>query len=105
MRAMMALVEERSGVGELILEGQPLRQVRYRINRYQGMIEGSGLPIPGLHRIEGYIEFDAARDSAEWIGAFLYLKLEDGRLLGITLADKEGRILSEGHGPSKCQCC
>ena len=27
------------------------------------MMDGSGLPIPGLFRIEGSIDFDAAKDS------------------------------------------
>ena len=101
----MKLVEENSGIGELILNGQALRQVRYNISRYQGVMEGSGLPIPGLFRIEGSIDFDAGRDSAGLIGASLSLKLEDGRVLGITLVASDGRILSEGHGPMKCQCC
>ena len=101
----MKLVEESSGAGALMLNREPLRQVRYRIRRYQGMVEGSGLPIPGLHRIEGSIDFDPIKDSIDWIGASLALKLEDGRVLGITLIDSEGRILSEGHGPMKCLCC
>jgi hypothetical protein len=33
------------------------------------------------------------------------LRLEDGRALAITLVDIEGRVLSEGHGPTKCLCC
>jgi hypothetical protein len=33
------------------------------------------------------------------------LRLEDGRALPVTLADACGRVLSEGHGPSRCQCC
>ena len=102
---MMKLVEETSGVGELRRNQDLLRPVRYRISRYQGMMEGSGLPVPGLHRIEGTIDFDPARDSADWIGAALSLKLEDGRVLGITLASSDGRVLAEGHGPARCQCC
>ena len=98
---MMKLVEENAGIGEVISDGRTLGPVRYRINRYQGMSEGSGLPIPGLFRIEGSID----GCHPEWIGAALGLKLEDGRVLGITLVDNSGRILSEGHGPSKCQCC
>ncbi len=82
--------------------GQTLRPVRYRIKRFQGMSEGSGLPIPGLHRIEGAIDFAG---SADWIGIPLALKLEDGRVLAITVVSGDGRILSEGHGPSKCLCC
>ena len=103
--ARMKLVEESSGAGELMLNGEPLRPVRYRISRYQGMVEGSGLPIPGLHRIEGSIDFDASKDSVDWIGVPLALKLDDGRVLGITLIGIDGRVLSEGHGPMKCLCC
>ena len=102
---MMKLVEESSCIGELSLNGVALRPVRYRLSRFQGMIEGSGLPIPGLHRIEGSVDFETAGDAPEWIGAPLTLKLEDGRMLGITVVDTAGRILSEGHGPSKCGCC
>ena len=98
----MKLVEENSGLGELMQNGQALRQVRYRIHRYQGMIEGSGLPIPGFFRIEGSIE---AGDCGDLIGASLALRLEDRRVLGITIVSREGRILSEGHGPNKCMCC
>jgi hypothetical protein len=102
---MMKLVEECSGVGELMQNGQPIRPIGYSVRRYQGMTEGSGMPIPGLFRIEGSIDFDAGKDSLGWIGTVLGLKLEDGRVLGITITDTEGRVLSEGHGPSKCRCC
>ena len=102
---MMKRVEECSGIGELMLHGETLRRAAYRIIRYQGIVDHSGLPIPGLHRIEGSITFDASKDSLDWIGASLGLKLEDGRVLGITIVSTDGRILSEGHGPMKCQCC
>jgi hypothetical protein len=102
---MMKLVEESTGAGELMSGGVVLRRVQYRVSRFQGMTEGSGLPIPGFHRIEGAIDFNPSRDPAEWIGVPLTLKLEDGRVLGITLAGADGRILSEGHGPSRCLCC
>jgi hypothetical protein len=102
---MMKLVEESSGIGELMLDGDLLQRVSYRLSRFQGMIEGSGLPIPGLHRIEGSIEFTAGTDPNEWIALPLSLKLEDGRVLGVMLVNAEGRILSEGHGPTKCLCC
>ena len=101
----MKIVEENSGIGELMLNGSVLRQVRYRISRFQGILEGSGLPVPGLYRIEGSIDYEPGVDSPEWIGTPLSLKLEDGRVLGITVVDSDGRILSEGHGPSKCLCC
>ena len=102
---MMKLVEETSGIGELMSEGVLLGKVQYRLSRFQGMMEGSGLPIPGLHRIEGAIEFNAQVDRNQWIAVPLHLKLHDGRVLGITLIDSTGRILSEGHGLTKCLCC
>src|SRR5262245_10938928 len=48
---MMKLVEESSGIGELVLNEVKLCEVQYRLSRFQGVIEASGLPIPGLHRI------------------------------------------------------
>ena len=100
----MKIVEDGAGTGELLQNGRVLRRVRYQIRRYQGMA-GSGLPIPGLFRIEGCIDFDASRDPADWINAPMTLRLEDGRALAITVVDIEGRVLSEGHGPTKCLCC
>jgi hypothetical protein len=102
---MMKLVQQCSGIGELVSSGAVLRRVPYRVNRFQGVIEGSGLPIPGLHRVEGSIEFSADTNPDEWIGVALNLKLEDGKVIGITVVDRTGRILSEGHGPSRCLCC
>jgi hypothetical protein len=102
---MMKLVEESSGIGELTSNEMVLRQVPYRFSRYQGLVEGSGLPIPGLHRIEGSIDFDTSTDPLEWVGIPLNLRLQDGRVLGITVVNSQGRILTEGHGPSKCLCC
>jgi len=102
---MMKLVEESAGLGELAHDGHPVRQVRYRISRFQGIMEGSGLPIPGLYRIEGSIDFGSSKDSSNWIDAPLTLRLEDGRSLQITVVDNSGRVLSEGHGPMKCMCC
>jgi hypothetical protein len=63
------------------------------------------MPIPGLFRIEGSIDFDRAKDPSTWIDTPLTLRLEDGRAIQITLADDTGRVLSEGHGPMKCMCC
>jgi hypothetical protein len=98
----MKLVEELEGVGEILASGNSIRRSRYRIKRYQGMTEGSGLPIPGRFRIEGFIEPGGL---SELIDKPLALRLEDGRVLAIALADSNGRILSEGHGPAKCLCC
>jgi hypothetical protein len=102
---MMKLVEDVSGVGDLSAKGELIRQVRYRISRYQGMHDVSGLPVPGVHRIEGSVAADGSFDFAPFVGASLVLRLEDGRALGIMLADGAGRVLAEGHGPSRCLCC
>lgn len=99
----MKLVEEYAGVGDLSAKGEVVQQVRYQISRYQGFVEHSGLPIPGLHRIEGSV--DAAADLAPLVGQSLTLRLEDGRALAITIADAGGRVLAEGHGPMRCLCC
>ena len=105
-RATFKLVEECSGVGELVENGDLVRPVRYAITRYQGMLEGSGMPVPGLHRIEGSIDMPDGPGDARLLGAPLVLRLSDGRALRITLADRDGRILTEGHGPSGgCSCC
>jgi hypothetical protein len=105
-RGTFKLVETCSGTGELIKQGVVLRQVRYNLNRFQGMLEGSGMPVPGLHRIEGAVDYPLDEDDAHLIGAPLTLRLEDGRALAITLAGRDGRILTEGHGPSRgCSCC
>ena len=102
---MMKLIEQGTGNGELLLNGTVLRSVRYTIHLYQGFVEHSGLPIPGLSRLEGHIDFAPQNDPAAWIGIPLGLRLEDGRVLGVTLAGTDGRLFSEGHGPSKCSCC
>ena len=96
-------VEQLAGTGQLVDDDTVLRQVRYSITRYQGMLVGSGMPIPGLHRIEGSTDFEVADISL--IGKPLTLRLEDGRALRVMLAARDGRLLSEGHGPSRCLCC
>lgn len=100
---MMKLVEEYAGVGDLSGNDELIPQVRYRIARYQGFIEHSGLPVPGVHRIEGSVETSA--DLQAVIGLPLTLRLEDGRAIAITIADTNGRVLAEGHGPMRCLCC
>jgi len=101
---MFKLIEECSGVGELAVNDQLFPNVSYHISRYQAMSH-SGMPIPGLHRIEGTVDIAAIPAASEMLGMNLKLKLEDGRALGITLADRDGRVLTEGHGPSRCSCC
>jgi len=102
-KRMMKLVEEYAGVGDLSAKEAVIPQVRYRISRYQGFVEHSGLPIPGVHRIEGSVETTA--DLEPLVGASMTLRLEDGRAIAITIADTNGRVLAEGHGPSRCLCC
>jgi hypothetical protein len=101
----LKLVEEYSGVGSLRWRDQTIGTIPYRISRYQGMAI-SGLPIPGLHRLEGIVELTNVRDAAELVGANVALDLEDGRTLALTVADEHGRVLAEGHGPRHgCGCC
>ena len=102
---MFKLVEESNGAGELFRENQALGPVQYQIRRFQGVMEDSGLPVPGLFRIEGHIDERSARLSSNYLHVPLMLRLEDGRSLGVVLVDPTGRILSEGHGPSRCLCC
>jgi hypothetical protein len=102
---VVKLVEECCGVGSLRWRDKTLRTIRYRISRYQGMAL-SGLPIPGLHRIEGTVELESVPDAAALVGAHVALDLEDGRTLALTVADEHGRVLAEGHGPRHgCGCC
>ena len=101
----MRLVEEYAGVGSLRCGDRTLAAIPYRISRYQGMAL-SGLPIPGLHRIEGTLELASAPEAAALAGADVTLELEDGRSLKLTVADESGRVLAEGHGPGRgCGCC
>jgi hypothetical protein len=101
----LKLVEEYSGVGSLRWRDQTLGTIPYRISRYQGMAM-SGLPIPGLHRIEGIVELATLPNAAALVGANVALDLADGRTLALTVADEHGRVLAEGHGPSRgCGCC
>ena len=102
--ATFTLIEQATGTGALEKDGAVLSQVRYSISRYQGMLVGSGMPIPGLHRIEGSTDYQVADVSL--IGRPLTLRLEDGRAIAVTLAARDGRLLSEGHGPAGgCSCC
>jgi hypothetical protein len=105
-RGAFKLVETYEGTGALIDQDVVLAHVRYHVRRFQGMLEGSGMPIPGLHRIEGSVDYVVGADNTRLVGAPLTLRLEDGRSLAITLADRDGRVLAEGHGPSRgCSCC
>ena len=59
----MKLVEQYAGVGTLRWRDRSFARVPYRINRFQGLAS-SGLPVPGLHRIEGSIDLDEVEDAA-----------------------------------------
>ena len=101
---MMKFMEECVGVGDLEHRGELLRRVRSRVSRYQG-VAPTGMPVPGLHRVEGSIEVEPDGVSRDLVGQPLTLRLEDGRAIAVTLASADGRILTEGHGPSRCNCC
>jgi hypothetical protein len=64
-------------------KGDTTRPVRYEFSALSGIMDGSGLPIPGLFRIEGFNRLRPARASDDWIDTPLILKLEDGRSLGM----------------------
>jgi hypothetical protein len=98
------LVEELSGTGEVIVGDRQFAGIEYRINRFQAFTP-SGLPVPGLHRVEGSLGLDEIPGEPIRVGADLTLKLGDGRTLRLTLADEHGAVLQEGHGPSRCMCC
>ena len=101
----MQLVEQYAGIGSLRWRDRTVGPISYRIARYQGMAT-SGLPIPGLHRIEGTVALDSVADATAFVGADITLELEDGRTLALTVADSAGRVLAEGHGPGRgCSCC
>lgn len=98
----MRLVETLEGTCDLVHRGNVHPGVPFRADRYQGFAR-SGLPVPGVQRIEGVIQLPAAPGVAE--GAFVTLRLEDGRELRMTVTSADGRVLAEGHGPSRCLCC
>jgi hypothetical protein len=101
----MKLVEEYRGVGVLSWRGRNFEDIPYSISRFQAMTSG-GLPVPGLHRIEGTVEVGPLlATGAPLTDTNVSLALEDGRTLNLTVVDDAGRVLAEGHGPSRCSCC
>ena len=101
----MKLVEKCEGTGLLLDRDAALGEVAYRIERFQGM-SPAGMPIPGLHRIEGSIDLTNVPEAPRLVGADVGLRLADGRTLRVTLADADGRVLAVGHGPKHgCACC
>jgi len=101
---MVKLIEECVGTGDLLLKSQVLRQVRYQLKVFQGMA-GNGMPIPALRTIAGSLDFGDPQASNDLVGAELILKLEDGRKIGIRIADADGAICQQGHGGGSCSCC
>ncbi len=100
----MKLVEQTSGVGTLTWRSETYSDVPYSVSRFQAMT-AAGLPVPGLHRIEGQIGLDEIPDSAGLLNARVLLELEDGRSMNLTVVNRSGSVLAEGHGPGSCTCC
>jgi hypothetical protein len=99
----MKPVEEYAGEGQLSWLGGS-RPVGYRLTRLQGMA-ANGLPVPGLFRIEGDLDLGGETVPAAAVNSPVMLQLGDGRSMRLTVTTPEGRVLSEGHGPSRCLCC
>ncbi len=97
-------VEERTGTGTMRCSGVTWEHVRYGITRFQGMTR-AGLPVPGVHRLDGRIEFADPATREQLVGRQLVLHLEDGSILNLELLDADGRVVAHGHGPGRCLCC
>lgn len=98
------LVEECTGVGRVEVGNDAFAGIRYAVKRFQAVMP-SGLPVPGLHRIEGTVLLEDIPERDKLVDSALTLRMEDGRSLRLTLASSDGRVLAEGHGPSSCGCC
>ena len=101
---MVKLVEETSGTGELLLKSLVLRQVRYQIKVFQGMY-GNGMPNTMQRTVEGSIEVGAEDGAGDLVGVNLTLRLEDGRRIGVTIADDAGTIHQRPACTTGCSCC
>lgn len=99
---MFRLLEDVTGTGDLSRPGAAQHQVTYRIRRFQGFLGEGGLPVPGLYRIEGRIEFGEGVSGIP--GECVTLRLEDGRSIDVTLG-ADGAFESEGRHPRGCSCC
>jgi len=97
-------VEERSGAGTVSCAGVTYENVGYGIARFQGMTR-AGLPVPGVHRLEGRVEFADKAAQAALAGKSIVLQLADGSVMNLQLLDADGRVLAHGHGPGQCLCC
>lgn len=101
---MVKLVEETSGRGELLLKNLVLRQVRYEIKVFQGMF-GNGMPNPTQRTVEGSIDLGGDGGTGDLVGANLTLCLEDGRKIGVVIADESGAIHQRPACVTGCSCC
>jgi hypothetical protein len=97
-------VETREGIGTVHCAGQSYANVRYGISRFQGMTR-AGLPVPGVHRLEGQLVFESREAMNALVGSDLALHLDDGSVMKLELLDDEGRVVAHGHGPGRCLCC
>jgi hypothetical protein len=97
-------VEERIGTGTVRCAGLTYESVRYGISRFQGMTR-AGLPVPGVHRLDGRLELDGIESVEQLVGRQLALHLEGGGVLNLELLDTDGRVVAHGHGPGRCMCC
>jgi hypothetical protein len=101
---MVKLVEESAGTGDLLLQSMVLRQVRYEIKVFQGMFH-NGLPNPAQRTVEGSLDFGGEAASGGLVGASLTLRLQDGRRIGIVIADDAGTIRTRPACTTGCSCC
>lgn len=97
-------VEERRGTGSVTCAGATYESVAYSISRFQGMT-AAGLPVPGVHRLDGSVEFADRQAQSALVGKQIALSLEDGSVMSLQLLDADGRVLAHGHGPGRCLCC
>jgi hypothetical protein len=97
-------IEECTGVGELSRGQEQAHRVRYQFTRHQPTA-ANGMPIPGLQRVEGRVEFGPHPVPPELIGHRAALRLEDGRVIGVTVVDPDGRIANEVSHHRGCSCC
>ena len=97
-------VEECAGLGELSRSRESAYTVRYQFTRHQPTA-ANGLPIPGVQRLEGRVDFTPNEVPPELIGHRLTLRLDDGRVVGVTVTGPDGRIENEVSHHRGCSCC
>jgi hypothetical protein len=105
MASMSTRIEEEcAGIGELSRGGDLSHRVRYRFNRSQPTA-ANGMPIPGLQRVQGHVDFTPHSIPPELIGVRVMLRLDDGRALGVVVTGPDGRIENEVSHHRGCSCC